>query len=190
MVPINPRNLANREEVKHMVNMAMSTTPGRRPVVIVNDDNIAKSIDELALFDNGIKVVNSDSGTSHDWLEFESLMSHSPLHTRQDTDESADKIVDGLILFTSGSTAMPKGCYKQYPMMASMFEGILQSPAQDTLGPGSSFACVLPNNHAFGDLMPSEAHTAGATVVYPGPSFQVSTELHATLCSIYYRVFF
>lgn len=175
MVPMNPRNLNNRGEIMHMVKIAMSVTPGKQPAVIVENLDLAKTVDYLGLFPGSIRVVKIGLEESDSWIQFEKLMYQPGLRANEEVEEVSAKIIDGIVLFTSGTTSLPKGCLKQFPMHASVMEAaVMQSSVQDALAPGSSFAVVLPNNHAMGELVTLLAATAGATVVYPGPAFQVS----------------
>lgn len=164
-----------------MVNLALSVTPGKQPFVIVSNDDIARSVDELALLDHGVKIVASSSGASHGWLEFERLMPPSPLEIREESESLADKVVDNLIIFTSGTTSLPKGCKKEYPMMSAVTEGTMAFPGEDKVGPGSKFACVLPNNHSMAAYFLMEAHMLAAAVVFPSPGFQVSTQFFVAI---------
>ncbi|KAI0126844.1 AMP-binding enzyme [Xylariales sp. AK1849] len=171
LVPINPRNLDNKEEVIHMIKTAKRATLGMETVVMVPNAEVAQSVDDLGLLTGGTKIIEASSGASHGWIPFANFMSSSPLQTAG-TEEPEKKIIDGLVLFTSGTTSLPKGQLKQWPMFNSLVENALLNPPKDGMTVGSRFCSVLPNNHAMGFFTVLFAHTGGTAVVYPGATFQ------------------
>ncbi|KAI1855610.1 hypothetical protein JX266_000475 [Neoarthrinium moseri] len=177
-VPINPRNLVNRAEVVHMINTALSLAPEARPVVMVSSPDLAASIDELGVFNHGIRIAVTSSAASKGWIPFESLMcSGYPTVKSEEDTEPANRVIDGVVLFTSGTTSMPKGCYREHPQWSIYIHAAQCVTTEDSIVAGSSFCGVLPNNHAMGHLCLVFAQTAGAAMVYPGPTFQADTML-------------
>ncbi|KAH8660051.1 hypothetical protein BX600DRAFT_522798 [Xylariales sp. PMI_506] len=172
LVPINPRNLTNKDEVIHMINTAQSATPGREPVIIAGDIVTAKAVDELGVIASKLKIISSDTTENSTWIPFGHFM-QKDLGINGSTDGEADgRVEDGVILFTSGTTSLPKGCFKQHPGFAGVLEGQIEHPSEGWMGPGSKFGVVLPNNHMMGIICSQEAHAVGAAVAYPSPAFQ------------------
>lgn len=177
-VPINPRNLANKEEVAHMVKTASSVVPGKRFVLVTSSPDLGKPLEELGIFQDSVKIIVAASQPNQDWITFESIMTE---HLSDDMTEvngqAEDKVVDGFVLFTSGTTSMPKACFRQYPAFNHLFEDSLRQKSQDGLEAGDRVCGVLPNNHAMGHFWILFAHSAGAAMVYPGPTFQTDVML-------------
>ncbi|KAE9964086.1 hypothetical protein EG327_001089 [Venturia inaequalis] len=85
LAPINPRNLANKEEIAHMIKVVSSSCPGQQAVIVVQDASIAKQIDVLPISRGAIKIilqpetVNSISTSEtpsrpESWISFEEVM--------------------------------------------------------------------------------------------------------------------
>ncbi|KAK9779680.1 hypothetical protein SCAR479_03287 [Seiridium cardinale] len=177
-VPINPRNLANKEEVIHMVKTAKSVAPGKRSVLITTNPDLINPLEDLSIFQDSIKIITSSLQTSRGWLPFEELMSKpSPDDAVQINGQAADKVIDGFVLFTSGTTSLPKGCFRKYPAFNYFFETSLASKYEDQMVAGDRVCGVLPNNHAMGHFWVPMTHATGAAMVYPGPTFQTDTML-------------
>ena len=164
-VPINPRNLSNRDEVLFMIDTARSVTPGKRPVVVTCSSEVTTQLDELGVLGDAVKVVISAEAIQN-WTSFEALMSPQAASAANSEVHSRDKIVDGLVVFTSGTTSKPKGCFTQHPMLAHTYE------TDTMMGPDAKICSIVPNNHSMGHLTCSITHTGGTALVYPGPGFQ------------------
>ncbi|KAH6656998.1 hypothetical protein BKA67DRAFT_513505 [Truncatella angustata] len=146
-VPINPRNLANREEVIHMVNTARKAVPGKRSV-------------------------------DHGWLPFENLMLGAVSSIGAETSgKMADKVIDGYVLFTSGTTSMPKGCFRKFPALNYPIECQLANTTEGMPIAGDRICGVLPNNHAMGHFFIPLTFGVGAAMIFPGPFFQADIML-------------
>ncbi|KAH8682289.1 hypothetical protein BX600DRAFT_505894 [Xylariales sp. PMI_506] len=171
LVPLNPRNLINKDEVSYMVNLALGDLPKKKPVVIAADEEVAKSIDSLGVLRDALKIVVQSAGASDDWVPFETLLVPLPVPTVERIDDP-DKVVNGVVLFTSGTTSLPKGTLKQYPMVDSILDAAARYPPPDGMVHGSKICGLLPNNHAMGHFVMQMAHAAGAALVLPGPGFQ------------------
>lgn len=157
-----------------MISTAKSVTPGKRPVVVTCSSELTTQVDELGILDDAIKVVVSTEAIQN-WTSFESLMSPQASSADDGKVEFGDRIVDGLVVFTSGTTSKPKGCFSQHPMLTNTFE------SGTMMGPDSKLCCALPNNHAMGHLSCSRCHTAGTALIYPGPGFQAHAVMQTLL---------
>ncbi|KAK6069313.1 AMP-binding enzyme [Seiridium cupressi] len=161
-----------------MVKTAKSVAPGKRSVLITTNPDLINPLEDLSVFQDSIKIITSSLQTSREWLPFEGLMSKpSPDDAVQINGQAADKVIDGFVLFTSGTTSLPKGCFRKYPALNYFFETSLASKYEDQMVAGDRVCGVLPNNHAMGHFWVPMTHAAGAAMVYPGPTFQTDTML-------------
>jgi len=77
---------------------------------------------------------------------------------------------DRLILFTSGSTAMPKGCVWEHPQTATRVPNLMTDYAQSTSssqGADARMYCPMPNNHAAAYICPMPWIVHGGAIVLP-----------------------
>ncbi|ETS75223.1 hypothetical protein PFICI_13707 [Pestalotiopsis fici W106-1] len=185
-VPINPRNLANREEVLHMIKTARSVVPGKRSAVVTSSPDLIKPLEELGVFQDSLKIVVAAPENSQGWTPFEEIMKAPPTNGAKangvetngfvmvevNGDADKDKLQDSYVMFTSGTTSMPKGCFRKWPESVMNIES-WRSRAKDVkIAPGDGVCGVMPNNHAMGHLWPPLTYLLGGAMIYPGPTFQ------------------
>lgn len=167
LIPINPRNLTNEVEVRHMVKTALSVCNGERPIVVAGNEHLAFRIDELGLLPDAVKIIVGAHMYSN-WATFQSLMDQSVQSAGGVLTPSApDK--GGSVLFTSGTTSLPKGIHRLHANWAIAYTG--WSELEGHMGSGDSVVCNLPNNHAMGLICMSNALGMGAAIILPGPAF-------------------
>lgn len=172
-VPINPRNLANKEEFTHMIKTAMLSTSDR-VLLLVHDEDLANQIDKLGVIgSDSIKVVGNGKPASGDWVSSQNLM-------RMTADDAANDVIQNgslnkpsvqRILFTSGTTSLPKGCRQAPDDVKVMFELFESMPGDRGMMSSSIIGVVVPNNHAMSHYSTWWAHGKGGAVVFPGPTF-------------------
>ncbi|KAK9413629.1 hypothetical protein SUNI508_11838 [Seiridium unicorne] len=177
IIPISPRNLANKDEVIHMIQTALKTNPYSAAVVIADDIKSATAVDELGLLAEPTRILLSVSDVLDGWTPFERLMPTCPTNRTMDAKHSSENDYGGAVLFTSGTTSLPKGIFTQRSTHASFVESWANSRPHDGVFAGSKFCCVLPNNHSFAHYMIVCAQSIGAAIVYPGPGFEANTML-------------
>lgn len=169
IIPINPRNLTNEEEVRHMVKTGLSVSNGQRPVVLAGNEHLAFQIDELEMLPGAVKIILGANRYS-DWTTFQSLMDQSVQVHGVDgilTPSSPEK--GGSVLFTSGTTSLPKGIFRLNSGWASAYDG--RGRLEGHMEPGDRLICSLPNNHAMGFICMTNSIGVGASIVYPGSAF-------------------
>lgn len=190
LMPISPRNLTNKEEVSHMVATGLSISHGERIAVMAGDEQLAKAVDGLAAFPaDALKISLTEQHVDSPWITFESLMQETVPSAGQRQTHSADNGSDtdmsaspeaGTILFTSGTTSLPKGMFHPYQEnMARVMPYPKESFDHHNIVPGSRFCCGAPNNHAMGWIGITWAFTAGAAYIVPGPVFDPVAVLRA-----------
>lgn len=176
-VPLNPRNLTNKAEARHMLAIAGATA------VIVGTPELATAFDALAY--DGVpellKIVTHENPPSG-WTAFSSLLTAGgerevePIITRPQllsTDEPTSEPDSSAgqspvtILFTSGTTSLPKGC----PHTDQSLHAFMKNLSLGGCSTEDIFCSVLPNNHAMGYFYVLHFFCQGGAVVYPSPTF-------------------
>ncbi|KAJ5302434.1 hypothetical protein N7476_009233 [Penicillium atrosanguineum] len=79
-----------------------------------------------------------------------------------------------LILFTSGTTALPKGCPHTSISIGAQALGLMDHL---DVGPGANLCQHLPNFHVFNVTLTLAFWLAGATVSFPSPSFNTQSSV-------------
>lgn len=144
IVPLNVRQLDNATEVTHMVKTGRSLQRSEPLVFVAEDAATAGLIDKLQLApEDAVKiVVNGD--TLDQWLSFSSVMPQLDSEVAIET-LTIKKAEENFLFFTSGTTALPKGCLWAAPRMN--IGRALRENMKDRPGPGSAFGLFVPNNH-------------------------------------------
>ena len=169
IVPINPRNLQNEAEVLHMLKTVSIHSSGKSPVFIAMDRDTAQHIDRLPGLQAVLKIVAEDE-SGDGWDTFTALMSKlksSQLHDC--TNGSKSELQGNVILFTSGTTSLPKGCVWTTDQLTLYLEYRANVPGQ--MGLKSIWCGVVPNNHAMNFLSVMYCICYGASIAFPGPVF-------------------
>lgn len=173
LVPLNPRNLDNETELRSMIQTAFLATQSKSSVVIAGTERISQRIDALGDLSQATKVVVGNIEIGNGWVPCSSFMTVP----RQDTNGhhlSKRRVSQnsGTVLFTSGTTSLPKGVFHRYSDYSHHIEGIKMLPEQGRLPPKSKCCCVLPNNHLLAFYSHWNAYAWGAAWIFPGPVFQ------------------
>lgn len=173
LVPLNPRNLDNEIELRSMIQTALMASQSENMVVIAGTQSISERIDALGDLSQAVKVVVGDPAATDNWIPFSSLMdaSHRSTNGHRPSKNRPWKN-SGTVLFTSGTTSLPKGVLHRYSDYSHHLEGIKMFPDQGGLPPGSKCCCVLPNNHLLAFYSHWNAYAWGAAWIFPGPVFQ------------------
>ncbi|KIN09004.1 hypothetical protein OIDMADRAFT_111398 [Oidiodendron maius Zn] len=108
----------------------------------------------------------------HEYLDAEDLQSAElpPL----------PELKDASILFTSGSTSLPKGVLRSHPLQAALTYRNFNGPGYDTL-PGDLWCSVAPNSHSVGTSSLIAPMLLGAGIVYAGATFSAEKTAEALL---------
>jgi acyl-CoA synthetase (AMP-forming)/AMP-acid ligase II len=170
IAPINPRNLTNRAEVSHMLNTVVLASSNKPLVFIAGSVEIATQIDSLNI-SRGTPKFGVFSDPSNGWAPFESLIS-KPVGSKSIANlslESAEGASARLVLFTSGTTSLPKGCMWTADAFGSFI--VVREGLIDAIQPDDKCCIVVPNNHALGCAFLGFSLFYGAAIVYPGPAF-------------------
>ncbi|KAL8646254.1 MAG: hypothetical protein Q9226_006947 [Calogaya cf. arnoldii] len=161
-VPLSPRSLVNREEAAHMLRVAGIS------IILVQDSDVAAKFDAVPKQSEFLqaKIVISETAPDPSWLTFASLMNERDTSQANDRDTIENGIV--AILFTSGTTSLPKGV----PHTDTTLNAFCENLSLGGTSEESAFVSVLPNNHAMGYFYTLHFMMHGAAIVHPGPSFE------------------
>lgn len=146
-----------------MVNTVMEFHEPERMVIVANDENTARKIDEkLNIPPDTMKICCQASGINGEWICLQSFFDNpgDPVHPLQP---------EQAVFFTSGSTALPKGCLIR---AAPWFDVLIPSLSLGSTYPGNSVAVPVPMNHAFGFICTILPLLRGATVVFASYKFK------------------
>lgn len=179
-MPISPRNLTNVHEVMHMVKTGLGISNGTKPVVLAGSEQLATAIDEIGLLPEAFRIVvtTEPSTSGSNWITFHSLVeSTSGL---QLSSEACSLILGpdpcttgGSILFTSGTTSLPKGVYHPYARnMVRVAPYRSQREGRGSWRPGAKMACSMPNNHAMAWICVTGTLMSGTALIFPGQAFE------------------
>ncbi|CAO1598074.1 hypothetical protein XANCAGTX0491_001847 [Xanthoria calcicola] len=168
-VPLNPRTLLNREEAAHMLQVAGIS------IVLVQDSDVAAMFDAVPKQSESLqaKIVISETPPDPSWVTFVSLMNDIDASQTNDQDPVENAIV--AILFTSGTTSLPKGVPHTDTTLNAFCENLSLGGASEE----TAFVSVLPNNHAMGYFYTLQFMMHGAAIVYPGPRFEAAAMVKA-----------
>lgn len=172
IMPVSPRNLTNADEIAHMVKTGLVVAGEAKAVVLAGTMELARIVDSLDLFPGALMVVLEDPTQTADthWMPFERLMRPGNDYSAHDVDEAKAVPASGeggCVLFTSGTTSLPKGVYMSHERNFSRSSYGLAGIKQ-----GSSIVLVMPNNHGMGCLMFIMGLMSGAAIVLPGAAFE------------------
>ncbi|KAI7217848.1 acetyl-CoA synthetase-like protein [Hortaea werneckii] len=172
LVPINPATAPRSEEMSHMFAL---TKPA---VVICGDSDLAsqleQSLGEKALSDIPVRVLaeRTNDKTTATWTQLADVMSGDT--TPPDTPEVLHSDDTTMILFTSGTTSLPKPCHLSSFMCLNAAMGAMESRRIDH---SHKFVQHLPNFHSYGVGWSLGFWCVGGTVILPSEAFEAQASL-------------
>lgn len=172
-VPLNPRNLSNAVEARHMLSVAGAA------VVVVGDRRSAASFDALEYrSERELIKISAEPLLQSQWNDFANFLAAdggmevspvaacklSPANPKDSPQMTNEAVA---ILFTSGTTSLPKGC----PHTDLTLNAFMENLALGACSSDDIFCGVLPNNHAMGYFYVLHFFCEGGTVIYPSAPF-------------------
>ncbi|RFU24122.1 hypothetical protein B7463_g12216, partial [Scytalidium lignicola] len=183
MAPLDPRRLSNVKEVSHMVKTIIEATNNAAPVIIAFRHEYFEST-AIASVHAQARIAVLSSPELRSYVSFGDLMGSHRRDSVKDIQSAELKLPSGLkdasILFTSGSTSLPKGVLRCHPLQASLTYQNFNGPGYDTL-PGDLWCSVAPNSHSVGTSSLIAPMLLGAGIVYAGATFSAENTAEALL---------
>lgn len=170
IVPIHSRALLNKEEVHHIIKNAKATAKIDRTIGFAQNAAIARQIVDLEIVSPEHIVVMEEDAADSSWRSFTNFLPAPVEDSALDLARYNESTKQwALIIYTSGTTALPKGVVLDSYRIDRII-AIRRQAAPFT--PGDSCFLPLPNNHAFFHLFSLLAPGVGGGIVLPGPTFQ------------------
>ena len=183
-VPFDPRSICRKQEITHYLRV---TQPA---ALVVSDEDMIKMLeqsheDELQSIE--LKVVAQSASqcgraSFGSWLTLIDILADfvdrsASLSEIWENQKEIDTATDiALIIFTSGTSTLPKACPRTYD---NLWAGWLAGKPAVSIESAHSLVQHLPTSHAFAITWSLSSWYVGATVIYPAPSFSPATTLDA-----------
>lgn len=174
LMPINPASASRSDELTHMVKLM-------RPAVFVTaDTDLASQLENslndsfLADIPSKILLTKDDRELKSEWSALSEIMSGDP--TPPDTPLPPDHRDYGLVLFTSGTTSLPKPCAHT---SAQIINAAIAYTEAREITKDHRIVHHLPGFHAYGITWGLVFWFAGGSVVYPSAAFEAQASLQA-----------
>ncbi|KAL8783246.1 MAG: hypothetical protein Q9213_004758 [Squamulea squamosa] len=188
-VPLNPRVIQSKDEVNHILRVI------KPRAVVVLDQNDAKELERFSSNSTAevsvrVIVTSAGSGLNNEWATLSTLMSLSVRANGTSIDNGAGEVVGiedlpapvndpnqtMIVLFTSGTTSLPKASISTYQnILASAYA----CKASRHLNPDSTNLQHLPVFHSWSICVTWAFWVSAATVVYPSRTFDARASIAA-----------
>ena len=169
-VPINPAVATRAHELQYMLRFLNAG------VLVVHDPSTAKQLSmnaPLQVQGIGIKLLASGCGET-DWEALDDFLQMSDVPETKAEDQDIDDTA--FVLFTSGTTSMPKGCpHSNRTIAAICYSAALNFGLDD-----NRKSCnVMPMFHLGGVIESLPIWAVGGTVVFPNKQLDAQSTLEA-----------
>ena len=172
--PLDPRSIDRPNELKHELETL------RANVLVVQDSAAVRTMEKTAsnaLLGISLKIVCNGTDNTHHWQDLRAMRNDIPapvcLNSAEDTSSAEDV---ALILFTSGTTSLPKACGHTGSILSSQSHSYREVKCIDK---SSKMIMQSPNFHIAGFWNMLCAWRAGAALVIPSPRFEPEATLKA-----------
>lgn len=187
MAPLDSRRLQNQEEVAHMLATIAKGIADKQEFLFVSHTREQICATIIASHPALARVVVQPEPRFHgdDILAFSELMESLEQMASNDVDRPittlrrfGNETTDSCIVFTSGSTSLPKGVKRCYPLQSLIACEVFVPAEYDTV-PGDLWCASAPNNHSVGTATLISPMTAGAGTLFAGPRFSAEATAEA-----------
>ena len=172
-VPLSPQLLSSPQELQHVLEVA------KVEAVLVSDEKMAASLERNAsmMMPKLILKMTAHGSPRPGWTGIQTLLNASDCQNVQCARMSVTSIEDtALIIFTSGTTALPKGCAHS---QKSLTAGIYNRAKAANFHSGSRSCIHSPLFHVSSITSTLGTWMAGGSVVHPADSFDAAAVLQA-----------
>ncbi|KAL8703643.1 MAG: hypothetical protein Q9201_003181 [Fulgogasparrea decipioides] len=170
-IPINSAIVGRANEIQHVMSML-----GAIGALVANDESIVKQLSGNAtarVHNTSIRLILGNFGVSG-WTAFGDAFAEAELPKPSAAEQNMEDTV--LIVLTSGTTALPKGCPHTNKTVASM---CLRHKIMYSLDENRVSCNHMPLFHLAGVMESLWAWAYGGTVVYPHKTFDARATLDA-----------
>ncbi|CAK4005360.1 acyl- synthetase [Lecanosticta acicola] len=171
-VPINPKVVTRTEEINHMLDLV-------GPVALVSADlhiasQLEQSLSEKLMSSIPIRIALSHVGgeTAQPWELLASVMSGDP--TPPDTPDVVNAYDTMVILFTSGTTSLPKPCALSSFQCLNAALGCMDA---QQINSSHRFVQQLPGFHSYGIGWSLGLWLRGGMIILPSDNFEAQATL-------------
>ena len=170
LVPLDMRLFSSCSQIEHMLRLS------RPKALLVWDSQMALALDRLlpkVMTQLDVKILSSP-GDLPGWQNFQDMFSESQRENTRSQPTGSDETA--LIVFTSGTTAFPKGCIQTHRNLIAGAEAnrkINSIEASSVVCGHMSLSHIAGNNYALA------CWASGGTLVLPAESFEPTSTLQA-----------
>ncbi|KAK4912384.1 hypothetical protein LTR66_017291, partial [Elasticomyces elasticus] len=176
-VPINVKNIANHEEISHMITTALLLNETDAQVIIfAADESIAQWVATLRFGVQSRTFVVAAEDDTTQYSSFAELVNYDQQMDTALLHEGDHSSYFSMVIFTSGTTSLPKGVRITADMHSIWLEtrkAVLNITEKDVV------LVNLPNNHAFYYISDPLFKCYGAATIISGPSFTPQSTVDA-----------
>jgi len=169
--PVNPKS--NKELLQHYID---SVKP---EVIVVHNSTISYALQDFESSLQTVKlriVIDGDERQSDGWTTFDTL-THGGAQLGKALPDPKVTVDDvAIIIFTSGTTSLPKGALHTGITLSSL---VFTTQRWRSLTAERKMLCHIPTFHVFAISSLLSYFSSGATVVFPSPSFDAAATLRA-----------
>ncbi|KAJ5165653.1 AMP-dependent synthetase/ligase [Penicillium coprophilum] len=180
MASLDPRRISNSSELAYTLKTIMMATNNEPPVIVSLNAEYLSSPALASVAPRAAVVVSAEKSQTH--TLFKDIMAIPQRPGDNTSREYGHQYLSpndrGCIIFTSGSTSMPKGVLRSRELQASLARNVFRTPGYETL-PGDLWCTVTPNNHSISSTGTVSSMLVGAGVVIPGETFSAEATAKA-----------